>query len=480
MLTLRHSYLLILISSFLLACSGSYESVSNNEGSLGQLSETSPQEELDQYQTDSDIAEELNTPEESETPNNPPPNEEPTPMPEPKPEPKPVPQPTPIPNSNPDVKTSDLGWKAGENVTAKLSQLLGSLKSGEELQLSHLYKINHSSIEIPEGVTISALSGAGFQITGAADSKGKDYIEVGNNTTFLNVTFTDDEATASQQKVMDTNGAVVSGSNVKNVKFINCKFDANKKSYINLNQVDGLLIKGTHFDKAYYQVLINSPSKNIEVIDSLFSNSHGDGIKTSRSTGNWVSDTIVFNTVFENNKRDGIDLTGGFKDSLVEKCIFRNLGVAGLDIKSAWLEKEDYSDRGNVNITIRDSEFIDTNSGIVLTTNDYPQLLTNTTAHPIMPREIYLQNIIVESNDSTGRKLVFSKDAHHVYWDNVLLLGKVTETRVYGIKDPNVDNITRNRPNLTKTNFELVGTNIKTGPPRGKNSYYPWSAVGPR
>ena len=125
----------------------------------------------------------------------------------------------------------------------------------------------------------------------------------------------------------------------------------------------------------------------------------GGGTGTQRAT--------IYNSVFENG-RDGIDTTGGFKDSVISKSIFRNNSVTGLDLKKCIESSADLSTNYAIsNIKITDSQFINNQNGIVVTMLDQAGLLTAANADTQMPHDIQVTNSIFEKTaglrDRQGR-----------------------------------------------------------------------------
>ena len=89
-------------------------------------------------------------------------------------------------------RSSDLGWAANQDVTEAFSTLLdsGMLKAGEELVLDHRYRISGSH-SLPDGFTLSAVKGAGFDVTDATELKGnRPLLELGDGNTLRNLTIT--------------------------------------------------------------------------------------------------------------------------------------------------------------------------------------------------------------------------------------------------------------------------------------------------
>ena len=133
---------------------------------------------------------------------------------------------------------------------------------------------------------------------------------------------------------------------------------------------DNITVRNSQFDGAAYQMRWGGLCTDFRVENSLFQNALVDGIKTMRGGGAGTQRATIYNSVFENG-RDGIDTTGGFKDSVISKSIFRNNSVTGLDLKKIIESSADLNTNYAVsNIKISDSQFINNQNGIVVTMLD--------------------------------------------------------------------------------------------------------------
>lgn len=380
------------------------------------------------------------------------------------------------------VTTESLGWEANEDVTEKLEAYLLDPISNT-LCLSHLYKLRDNGIEFPNNFTLCAELGAGFSLIDIQNSS-RAFLEIGDNNLWYNVSILSEEPLAPEEEVKTNNKTAVLIRDGQDIRIVNCKFATNAKSHLDIRGVSNFTVKGSHFDYGFYQILLRASSSTILIEDCLFSNSYGDGVKTARNGKNGVENITVINTVFEYNGRDGLDTTGGFRNSLVTHCIFRNNGVSGMDIKSIYENPNDMGEdgtRGNDHIRITNSEFIDHNNAIVLTTLDRndPKRITDENHAYYLPHDISVENCIIENNTAPTKKAFLIKDAHTISWDGLQLLGVIRLERTYGLVDP--DNPSdASRPNLSVTNYNINGTNITTGPPRGISTGYPFAEIGPR
>ncbi|MEM6532419.1 MAG: right-handed parallel beta-helix repeat-containing protein [Myxococcota bacterium] len=400
----------------------------------------------------------------------------PTPDPAPSPMPNPSPEP-PVGPSGRLVVSSDLGWTANEVVNSKLKTVLGGLGTGDELRLSHRYRLNPETIRVPKGVILSGTKGSGFEFVNVAGSKDA-YLVFTDDTRVENLSFTDANNDAGEAEVIANNKEALRFEG-QNFQIINSFIHTSAKVPVHFNAVSNVLVKGTHFERGYYQLQIRGPSSDIRIEDSVFSNSWGDGIKTSKDRNRGVERVIVQKTVYEGNKRDGIDTTGGFRDSVVQDCIFRNNRVSAMDIKNIYNNASDLGDGlGNDGILITDSVFYNNKNSIVLTTLDKQgNLVTNANHKVHMPHDIQVQNSVFDKST----RMFLIKDAYDITWTDVQLLGGTDEARIFGPKDYSAS-FESTRPSVDgkNTNYNLNGSNVTTGPSQGEPEGYPFSTFGPR
>jgi len=144
-----------------------------------------------------------------------------------------------------------------------------------------------------------------------------------------------------------------------------------------------------------------------------------------------VGEFQVRRSVFEHNLRDGIDTTGDFEDSVVEDSVFRHL-FAGLDLKAIYEQEGDF-DVGvsNVGIRIHGSEFVDTNSGVVVTTLDRVGTITDRNAARYLPNDLMVTDAVFDTTGDSSKKAFLIKDAYNVRWDRVSLPGRTNEARIF-------------------------------------------------
>jgi len=236
------------------------------------------------------------------------------------------------------VHSSDLGWKPGQDITAKFRTLLGSgrLKAGDELVLDHTYRISGTH-RLPDGFTLSAKKGAGFEVTDAKTNN-RPLLEMGNNTTLRNLTIvylnTPELGGRGYKHGVDFFKRVgISASGKSDILIENCRLEGMIAHHIRLGDCKRVKIIGCRIIGGFWAVCLMNDS-DLVFRNCLFEKSCCDGIKT---TGDGVvRKVLVENCIFQDNCRDGIDTTGGFDDAVVRNCIFRRLGATGLDLKSTY------------------------------------------------------------------------------------------------------------------------------------------------
>lgn len=398
-----------------------------------------------------------------------------------------VPASTETPTTTPSgkvIKTSDLAWAANEDVTVKLKNLLGTVEPGDEIQFSHLYRLSADDIQLPNDLILSGVSGAGFVLLDTMTAS-KQFLKFGSRNTIYNLIFKDRDPLAAKDKVLTNNKWAFEINDKKDVKFVDTYIGTNAKTNLRIFSSERLSFIGVHFQYSYFQVLMGAPSKDIRVERSLFSDSYGDGIKTARNGGLGVSNFVVQDSVYEDNLRDGIDTTGGFTNAVVKGTIFRRNDVSGLDLKNIYEREQDIErlGRGNDNIRIEDCEFINTTNALVLTTLDRltPQFISDSNHQHYMPNNILIKNSIVEHHGQGWTRLMLVKDAYNISWEGVQLLGNgATAPRIYGTRNYPARSSDRDRPNISRTNYNISGTS-QTGEIRsGSLDSYPFESVGPK
>ncbi len=383
------------------------------------------------------------------------------------------------PDTDIEIVTADLGWTEGQEVRDALVALLATVNPGDTIVLSALYQLAPGGVDVPDGVRISAVAGAGFELLDIARA-GSPWLRMGTCTQLDNVSILDTAARGAEEFVRTNNKTAVIATG-EHLLFSRCLFEANTKTLLELRGTTDVRIHATHFDNGYFTLMIRPQTQDLVITESRFSNSFGDGIKTLGGGGQDVRGVVVRGSVFEDNLRDGIDTTAGFRASRIEDSIFRRNGVSGMDIKDVYNTEGDLHPEGSPNsdIMVVRSEFIDNPNGLVLTVNDIAQTLTEPSDIIHLVHNIRLEECIVERNEDSGRAFLI-KDAHTVYWDGLQLLGDTSLHRIYAPDENRSFGGRLVRPPIPMSNYDIEGVNVTMGPARGANSDYPFDHVGPR
>jgi hypothetical protein len=310
--------------------------------------------------------------------------------------------------------SSDFGWEADQEVTRAFARRLesGNLQAGDELVLDHTYRISGSHT-LPDNFTLSAVKGAGLDVTDAARPKNnRPLLELSDSSTLRNLTITylntpELGPTGEERGVTFTGRLGIQARGKNNLLIENCRLRGSISHHLKLIDCKKVEVLGCHIAGGHWSVYL------IGVADPVFrrcliEKCQGDGIKTgggSTRTGGAVRGALVENCVFQDNLRDGIDTTGGFNDSVVRNCIFRRTRVSGMDIKSHYESKTgritDLAPE-NVGILVEDCLFHDMPNAIVLTTIDGGrrkgpgnELLTADNVKTYAPHDIEIRDCVV-------------------------------------------------------------------------------------
>jgi len=228
------------------------------------------------------------------------------------------------------LHSSDLGWTANQDVTEEFAALLasGKLKAEHEFVLDHTYRISGSHA-LPDGITISAVKGAGFEVTDAVGLKGdKPLLELGDGTTLRNLTITYLNTpplgpTGEERGVTFTTRLGIQATGKRDIRIENCRLTGSIGHHPKLVDCRNPQVISCHIAGGHWSVYL------IKVVDAVFrtcliEKCQGDGIKTGDGANGVVRGVLVEDCVFQDNLRDGIDTTSGFNDSVVRNCIFND------------------------------------------------------------------------------------------------------------------------------------------------------------
>jgi hypothetical protein len=350
--------------------------------------------------------------------------------------------------------SSEFVWKANQDVTEAFTKLLqdGTLKAGDELVLDHTYRINimsKSKRTLPANFTLSAVKGAGFDVYGFSQETAarNPVLELGDRNTLRNVTIncegvpTEIVAWRRQAKFFKAVALRASGRN--DILIENCRLNGLISHNISMEDCRRLKVIGCQIVGGYWSVYLTSVTDAV-FLRCLFEKSTCDGIKTGGSE-KACKNFVVKNCVFQDNAGgDGIDTTGGFDDSVVRNCIFRRLGVSGMDIKAHYGSKneriEDLEPQ-NSSILIENCSFHDMPNGIVLTTGaeklnvanvkeyavhdiDINDCLFGHAEKPLRSKKEGGYGCNHPSEDGEHMRAILLKDAYSIRYRNMRLSGE--------------------------------------------------------
>lgn len=340
-----------------------------------------------------------------------------------------------IPVSAKVYRSSELGWKPGADIAKSFAGLLTSkkLKAGDELFLEHKYQI-WGGLELPNRFTISAKNGAGFDvIDGGKPKSGRPLFKLGHQNTLRNLTLTYLHTpplgpTGEKMHVNYTHRLGVLAQGKREVLIENCRFTGSINHHLKLVDCPGPKIIGCHIAGGHWSVLLGGDIKDPIFRNCLIEKCQGDAIKTGGGASKGVRGALVENCVFQDNLRDGIDTTGGWKDAVVRNCIFRRLRE-GLDIKAFYDRKSQLNpDVSCSNIRIENCQFYDMPNGITLTTIDGgrrrgpgQELITPSNIKECAPHDIEVINCVfgyvekpLRPRGKGGYGVVYPKKGEHM------------------------------------------------------------------
>ena len=407
-------------------------------------------------------------------------------------------------------RSSDFGWKADQDVTEAFQQLLesGELKPGDEMRLQHTYRIAGSH-SLPDNFTLSAVKGAGFDVTDAAEpNNNRALLDLGSGNVLRNLTITYLNTpplgpSGEKHEVNFTRRLGIWARDKHKIRIENCRLTGSIGHHLKLTDCNGVEVIGTHVAGGHWSVLLTGCDKLV-FRRCLIEKCQGDGIKTGGGATGAVRRGLVENCVFQDNLRDGIDTTGGFNDSVIRNCVFRRLGVSGLDLKSHYESRtgriEDLAPE-NIGILIEKCLFHDMPNAVVLTTLDCGrragpgnELLNADNMKQYAPHDIDLNDCVVghaekplrsakeggygvnyPSKDGEHMRMMLLKDAYSVRYRNVRFFGERikpvyissiggsrhrTRQAAQGIKPPVSGNVLGGpsplvKPGITKVAFEV-------------------------
>ena len=371
-----------------------------------------------------------------------------------------------------DAKTfrsTELGWTKGQGVTESFERFLskGTFNSGDALRLEHTYRLAGNHL-LPDNFTLTAAKNAGFEVTDAVEPKSnRALLELGNGTTIRNLTIEYLNTpplgpTGGKHGVHFTKRVGIEARDKKGIRIENCRLTGSINHHLRLTDCTNVEVVGTHVAGGYWSIMLTGCDKLV-FRHCMIEQCQGDGIKTGGGASGAVRNVIVENCVFQDCARDGIDTTGGFNDSVIRNCIFRRLGVSGLDLKSHYESRtgriEDLAPE-NIGILVEKCVFHDMPNGLVITTLDCGrrkgpghELLNASNMKKYAPHDIDINSCVFghaekplrpaseggygvnyPSNKDGHMRMILLKDAYDVRYKDARFFGdRVTPVRVSSI-----------------------------------------------
>ena len=347
--------------------------------------------------------------------------------------------------------SSDFGWEADQDVSEEFAGLFksGKLGKGDEFVLEHTYRVS-GSYELPEDFTLSAVKGAGFEVTDVKQGNYHPFLVLNDGNTvrnltinYLNTPHLDDPRSGITHGEDFIDKAGISASGKKNLRLENLHLEGSIAHHVRLNdRCEKPEFIGCHMVGGFWTVVLSAEDAVFR--RCIFEKSHGDGIKTG-----WAKRPLVENCLFQDCGRDGIDTTGGWDESIVRDSIFRRLGVSGLDLKSHYNKKSDLDSPENVGILIENCTFLDMPNAVVFTTLDAglkaqgEYFLNAENAEKYVPHDVDINNCTIghvetpkvkEKKGGWGvnyptqageyMRLLLVKDAHSIRYRNIRFQGE--------------------------------------------------------
>jgi hypothetical protein len=352
--------------------------------------------------------------------------------------------------------SSDLGWTARQDISMQFTTLLrsGTFNVGDELKLDHTYRIS-GTYQLPDDFTLSAVKGGGFDVTDAVSDKNRIFLVLGNRTTLRNLTITylntpelgPDAGTSPTREKHFYPMIGITASGKSDIRIEYCRLEGSINHQIKLSSCARPQIIGCHILGGYWSTYLTGNVTDAVFRKCLIEKCQGDGIKTGRGGSYGTKRALVENCVFQDCGRDGIDTTGGWKDSIVRNCVMRRL-FSGMDIKSYYQKPEHLSpDCSNTNILVENCTFTDMANCITFSTLDRglryngKYFLDATTAHKYAPHDVDINDCIFERTGSSHVRMLLLKGGHSIRYSNAQFWGEGIETvkysNVYEIFGPN-------------------------------------------
>jgi hypothetical protein len=342
--------------------------------------------------------------------------------------------------------SADLGWVAGQDVSEEFAELLVSevVGAGDELRLDHTYRICGTH-RLPDGFTLSAVKGGGFDVTDAVGDRNQTFLILGNRTALRNLTVRylktpapgPDAGTGPKRGVHFYPMIGITAANKSDIVIENCRLEGSINHQIKLVNCARPRVLGCHIIGGYWSTYLSGNVTDAVFRNCLIEKCQGDGIKTGRGGSHGVKRALVENCVFQDCGRDAIDTTGGWKDSVVRNCVMRRL-FSGMDIKS-YFEKPEHlnPDCSNTGILVERCTFTDMANCITFSTLDRglvhggKYFLDADSAQKYAPHDVDIKDCVFERTGSSPVRMLLLKGGHSIRYSNAQFRGEGIKTVRY-------------------------------------------------
>ncbi len=345
--------------------------------------------------------------------------------------------------------SSELGWTSGQDVSDGFADFLANTAAaGDELRLDRSYRISGTH-QLPDDFTLSAVKGAGFEVTDADPDQSRQFLRLGSRNTLRNLSITylntpvpGPGGTSPVRGVDFYNMIGLTAVDRSDILIENCELYGSISHHLKVAGGSNIEVIGTHMVGGYWTVYLAGDVSDVTFRNCVIERCQGDGIKTGRGGAFGVKRVLVDSCLFQDNGRDGIDTTGGFMDSTVRNSTFRRL-FSGMDIKSFFESAEHLTmDCMNTGILVEGCTFTDMGSAISMSTidrgleyNDGVYFLDADSAQIYAPHDLDINDCVFERTGDSDVRMLLMKGGHTVRYDNAVFcgegIGEVRYTNVY-------------------------------------------------
>jgi hypothetical protein len=392
-------------------------------------------------------------------------------------------------------RSTDLGWKAGQDVTTSVTAHLkdGTFKTGDELVLVHVFRIGGTH-QLPDDFVLRAEKGGGFDVIDATPDNNAHFLRLGNRNTLSNLIlrYLNTPKPGPGAGTNPTRGVHFhpkTGIYAKgkcDIRIERCRLEGSLSHHLRLSDCPGPSMTGCHLIGGFWTVYLEGGVTDALFRECLIEKCQGDAIKTGRGGTFGVQRVRVERCVFQDCGRDGIDTTGGWKDCIVRETVFRRL-FSGMDIKSIYEKPSDLSpDIRNTGILVERCTFTDIANCITFSTldrglqrNKGAYFLDAERAKEYAPHDVDINDCIFERTGARNVRMLLLKGGHTIRYKNARFwgdrIGTVGYTNVFKTFGPN----SLSREVSEALNHDVTGTLGPSGNAREPGNVSVPFACGP-